>query len=153
VRTKAFITHAATTVAWSGREVCRSPPVTAAPTINFSFDRMLALTGNTGLTCSMRWCVIAGKSPAREATWRPPRRNAFQRTPEWGLVRELLKLDGVDAEVEERRLLPIASATYLFEAQPGVQPLLRPGARGSGRRTRPRSSRLASLQRLTAPTP
>ncbi len=86
----------------------------------FSFDRMLALTGNTApylLYAVVRIAGIArkggdldagGLGPAGRATLR------FSEPQEWALVRELLKLDAVIAEVEAE-LLPNRLCSYLFE--------------------------------------
>jgi len=84
----------------------------------FSFDRMLALQGNTApylLYAVVRIAGIArrGGDLAGEAA---PDAAAllFTEPQEWALVRELLKFDAVIAEVEEE-LLPNRLCTYLFE--------------------------------------
>ena len=80
----------------------------------FSFDRMLALQGNTApylLYAVVRIAGIARKGGDLAAT------NAqlqFSEPQEWALVRELLKFDAVIAEVEEE-LLPNRLCSYLFE--------------------------------------
>ncbi|MEY3930414.1 MAG: hypothetical protein RLZZ516_2124, partial [Cyanobacteriota bacterium] len=86
----------------------------------FSFDRMLALQGNTApylLYAVVRIAGIARKGgelgAAASAT---PSADGlqFSEPQEWALVRELLKFDAVIAEVEEE-LLPNRLCTYLFE--------------------------------------
>jgi arginyl-tRNA synthetase len=85
----------------------------------FSFDRMLALQGNTApylLYAVVRIAGIARKGGDLGAATRGagPETLHFSEPQEWALVRELLKLDGVIAEVEEE-LLPNRLCTYLFE--------------------------------------
>ena len=80
----------------------------------FSFDRMLALQGNTApylLYAVVRIAGIARKGGDLDATRAELQ---FSETQEWALVRELLKFDAVIAEVEEE-LLPNRLCTYLFE--------------------------------------
>jgi arginyl-tRNA synthetase len=84
----------------------------------FSFDRMLALQGNTApylLYAVVRIAGIARKGGDLEgisvAAAHPL---SFNEPQEWALVRELLKFDAVIAEVEEE-LLPNRLCTYLFE--------------------------------------
>jgi arginyl-tRNA synthetase len=79
----------------------------------FSFDRMLALSGNTApylLYAVVRIAGIArkGGEPAQAGSL------VFTEPQEWALVRELLRLDAVIAEVEEE-LLPNRLCSYLFE--------------------------------------
>jgi arginyl-tRNA synthetase len=81
----------------------------------FSFDRMLALQGNTApylLYAVVRIAGIARKGGDLEAGSNAPLQ--FSEPQEWALVRELLKFDAVIAEVEEE-LLPNRLCTYLFE--------------------------------------
>ncbi|MCP9803623.1 arginine--tRNA ligase [Cyanobium sp. T1G-Tous] len=81
----------------------------------FSFDRMLALTGNTApylLYAVVRIAGIARKGGDLGAG--AVASLTFSEAPEWALVRELLKFDGVIAEVEQE-LLPNRLCTYLFE--------------------------------------
>ncbi|QPN71099.1 arginine--tRNA ligase [Synechococcus sp. CBW1108] len=87
----------------------------------FSFDRMLALTGNTApylLYAVVRIAGIARKGGDLEAGGSGASAAAapliFTEPQEWALVRELLKLDAVIAEVEEE-LLPNRLCSYLFE--------------------------------------
>ena len=82
----------------------------------FSFDRMLALQGNTApylLYAVVRIAGIARKGGELDAA---PSADGlqFSEPQEWALVRELLKFDAVIAEVEEE-LLPNRLCTYLFE--------------------------------------
>ena len=83
----------------------------------FSFDRMLALQGNTApylLYAVVRIAGIARKGgdlAGGEAADGPL---TFTEPQEWALVRELLRFDAVIAEVEEE-LLPNRLCTYLFE--------------------------------------
>ena len=84
----------------------------------FSFDRMLALQGNTApylLYAVVRIAGIArrgGDLGAEAGPGEVPLQ--FTEPQEWALVRELLRLDAVIAEVEEE-LLPNRLCTYLFE--------------------------------------
>jgi arginyl-tRNA synthetase len=126
----------------------------------FSFDRMLALQGNTApylLYAVVRIAGIARKggdlggaeADGAEPQAAFPEALQFSEPQEWALVRELLKLDTVIAEVEQE-LLPNRLCTYLFELSQVFNrfydqvPVLKaePAAR---------SSRLA-LCRLTADT-
>jgi len=80
----------------------------------FSFDRMLALQGNTApylLYAVVRIAGIARKGGDMRAAAAVLH---FSEPQEWALVRELLKLDAVIAEVEEE-LLPNRLCSYLFE--------------------------------------
>jgi arginyl-tRNA synthetase len=126
----------------------------------FSFDRMLALTGNTApylLYAVVRIAGIArrGGALAEEAAgadggavaWPDPL--AFSEPQEWALIRELLKFDEVVVEVE-KELLPNRLCSYLFELSQVFNrfydqvPVLKAGEPA-------RSSRLA-LCRLSADT-
>jgi len=81
----------------------------------FSFDRMLALTGNTApylLYAVVRIAGIARKGGDLGAG--AVASLTFSESQEWALVRELLKFDGVIAEVEQE-LLPNRLCNYLFE--------------------------------------
>jgi arginyl-tRNA synthetase len=84
----------------------------------FSFDRMLALQGNTApylLYAVVRIAGIARKGGDLEGSSVPiDQPLSFHEPQEWALVRELLKFDAVIAEVEEE-LLPNRLCTYLFE--------------------------------------
>jgi arginyl-tRNA synthetase len=89
----------------------------------FSFDRMLALTGNTApylLYAVVRIAGIARKGGDLEGAGASGAGSAacgdlsFSEPQEWALIRELLKLDGVIAEVEAE-LLPNRLCSYLFE--------------------------------------
>ena len=80
----------------------------------FSFERMLALTGNTApylLYAVVRIAGIARKGGDLEVAGG---NLAFSEPQEWALIRELLKLDAVIAEVETE-LLPNRLCSYLFE--------------------------------------
>ena len=80
----------------------------------FSFDRMLALQGNTApylLYALVRIAGIARKGGNLDTAIDDLE---FQESYEWSLVRELLKFDEVIVEVEEE-LLPNRLCTYLFE--------------------------------------
>ncbi|TCD57844.1 arginine--tRNA ligase [Synechococcus sp. BS55D] len=84
----------------------------------FSFDRMLALQGNTApylLYAVVRIAGIARKGGDLEASAASEAGSlSFSEPQEWALVRELLKFDAVIAEVEEE-LLPNRLCSYLFE--------------------------------------
>jgi arginyl-tRNA synthetase len=119
---QAFIQHVATTV---GLAAVKYADLSQNRITNyqFSFDRMLALQGNTApylLYAVVRIAGIARKGGnleaggSEEAGSGAPAPLTFTEPQEWALVRELLKLDGVIAEVEEE-LLPNRLCTYLFE--------------------------------------
>jgi arginyl-tRNA synthetase len=115
---EAFIAQVATTV---GLAAVKYADLTTNRITNyqFSFDRMLALTGNTApylLYAVVRIAGIARKGGDLGAATRGagPETLHFSEPQEWALVRELPKLDGVIAEVEEE-LLPNRLCTYLFE--------------------------------------
>ncbi|MFM8661595.1 MAG: arginine--tRNA ligase, partial [Cyanobium sp.] len=83
----------------------------------FSFDRMLALTGNTApylLYAVVRIAGIARKGGDLADGAGASGGLSFSEPQEWALIRELLKLDGVIAEVEAE-LLPNRLCSYLFE--------------------------------------
>ncbi len=83
----------------------------------FSFDRMLALSGNTApylLYAVVRIAGIARRGGADAAGAAFPVPLVFDEPQEWALVRQLLQFDAVIAEVEEE-LLPNRLCTYLFE--------------------------------------
>ena len=80
----------------------------------FSFDRMLALQGNTApylLYAVVRIAGIARKGGDLDVS---TARLQFTEPQEWALVRELLRFDAVIAEVEQE-LLPNRLCSYLFE--------------------------------------
>ena len=109
----AFISHVATTV---GLAAVKYADLSQNRLTNyqFSFDRMLALQGNTApylLYAVVRVAGIARKSGDLGVS------NAalqFSEPQEWALVRELLKFDRVIVEVEDE-LLPNRLCSYLFE--------------------------------------
>ena len=110
----AFIQHVAHTV---GLAAVKYADLSTNRITNyqFSFDRMLALTGNTApylLYAVVRIAGIARKGGDLEAA--AAAHLTFTESQEWALVRELLKLDAVIAEVEEE-LLPNRLCSYLFE--------------------------------------
>jgi arginyl-tRNA synthetase len=84
----------------------------------FSFDRMLALQGNTAPYLLYAVVRIAGIARTRKGGDLEAGAGSeplhFAEPQEWALVRELLKFDAVIAEVEEE-LLPNRLCTYLFE--------------------------------------
>jgi arginyl-tRNA synthetase len=119
----AFIQHVATTV---GLAAVKYADLSQNRTTNyqFSFDRMLALQGNTApylLYAVVRIAGIARKGgegvvsgEAAAGSGAGPEALHFTEPQEWALARDLLKLDAVIAEVEEE-LLPNRLCTYLFE--------------------------------------
>jgi arginyl-tRNA synthetase len=166
---EAFIQHAATTV---GLAAVKYADLSQNRTTSyqFSFDRMLALQGNTApylLYAVVRIAGIArkggdGRDPGAGAAAAVPAGEGaaaavdaggaalrFSEPQEWALVRELLKFDAVIAEVEQE-LLPNRLCTYLFELSQVFNrfydqvPVLKAPAQA-------RSSRLA-LCRLSADT-
>ena len=114
---EAFIQHVATTV---GLAAVKYADLSQNRITNyqFSFDRMLALQGNTApylLYAVVRIAGIARKGGDLEAgNGGASEPLQFSEPQEWALVRELLKFDAVIAEVEEE-LLPNRLCTYLFE--------------------------------------
>jgi arginyl-tRNA synthetase len=83
----------------------------------FSFDRMLALQGNTApylLYAVVRLAGIVRRGGEAAAAEAVPNSLLFSDPLEWALVRELLRFDVVIQEVEED-LLPNRLCTYLFE--------------------------------------
>ncbi len=111
---EAFIEHVATTV---GLAAVKYADLSQNRITNyqFSFDRMLALHGNTApylLYAVVRIAGIARKGGDLDTAAIGPLQ--FNEPKEWALVRELLKFDAVVAEVEEE-LLPNRLCTYLFE--------------------------------------
>jgi arginyl-tRNA synthetase len=111
---EAFIQQVATSV---GLAAVKYADLSTNRTTNyqFSFDRMLALTGNTApylLYAVVRIAGIARKGGDLGAG--AVASLTFSEVQEWALVRELLKFDGVIAEVEHE-LLPNRLCTYLFE--------------------------------------
>jgi arginyl-tRNA synthetase len=117
-----FIRHVATTV---GLAAVKYADLSQNRTTNyqFSFDRMLALQGNTapyllyavvriaGIARKGGDVVNAGGDAEINGVFDPL---TFQEPQEWALVRHLLGFDAVIAEVEEE-LLPNRLCTYLFE--------------------------------------
>lgn len=117
---EAFITHVATTV---GLAAVKYADLSTNRNTNyqFSFDRMLALTGNTApylLYALVRIAGIARKGGVGagegDTAGNFPDPLMFSEPQEWALARQLLVLDTVIAEVEEE-LLPNRLCSYLFE--------------------------------------
>jgi len=113
---EAFIAHVATTV---GLAAVKYADLSQNRITNyqFSFDRMLALQGNTAPYLLYAVVRIAGIARKGGDLGDPGAASAtlhFSEPQEWALVRELLKFDAVIAEVEEE-LLPNRLCTYLFE--------------------------------------
>ena len=111
---EAFINEVATTV---GLAAVKYADLSTNRITNyqFSFDRMLALSGNTApylLYAVVRISGIARKGGALDAE--PPQQLIFSQPQEWALVRQLLQLDAVLQEVESD-LLPNRLCIYLFE--------------------------------------
>jgi arginyl-tRNA synthetase len=122
-----FIHHVATTV---GLAAVKYADLSSNRTTNyqFSFDRMLALQGNTApylLYAVVRIAGIArkggdaaetniqGRQPLAASTAESFSLH-FSEPQEWALVRQLLDFDAVIAAVEDE-LLPNRLCTYLFE--------------------------------------
>jgi arginyl-tRNA synthetase len=124
---EAFIHHVATTV---GLAAVKYADLSQNRTTNyqFSFDRMLALQGNTApylLYAVVRIAGIARKGGDAAETGsqgrQPPQASTsasgslhFSEPQEWALVRQLLDFDAVIAAVEDE-LLPNRLCAYLFE--------------------------------------
>jgi arginyl-tRNA synthetase len=113
---EAFIEQVATTV---GLAAVKYADLSTNRITNyqFSFDRMLALTGNTApylLYAVVRIAGIARKGGDLADGAVASGGLHFSEPQEWALIRELLRLDGVIAEVEAE-LLPNRLCSYLFE--------------------------------------
>ena len=110
---EAFIEHVATTV---GIAAVKYADLSANRITNyqFSFDRMLALSGNTAPYLLYAVVRIAGIARKGGDLGGGAEALTFSEPQEWALIRELLKLDVVLAEVEEE-LLPNRLCSYLFE--------------------------------------
>tara|TARA_B100000700_G_scaffold307320_1_gene383628 strand:- start:403 stop:2220 length:1818 start_codon:yes stop_codon:yes gene_type:complete len=80
----------------------------------FSFDKMLSLQGNTAPYLLYALVRIAGISRRGGDLNVSSKNILFNKTQEWALIRKLLQLDCVIAEVEEE-LLPNRLCGYLFE--------------------------------------
>ncbi len=80
----------------------------------FSFDRMLALSGNTAPYLLYAVVRIAGIARKGGGDGEVPSVLGFSEPQEWALVRQLLQFDAVIQEVEEE-LLPNRLCSYLFE--------------------------------------
>ncbi len=115
-----FIQHVSTTV---GIAAVKYADLSTNRITNyqFSFDRMLALSGNTApylLYAVVRIAGIARKGGDQAAedgsAFMAGEGLVFSEPQEWALIRELLKLDAVIAEVEQE-LLPNRLCSYLFE--------------------------------------
>jgi arginyl-tRNA synthetase len=114
-----FIRHVATTVGLAAVKYADLSQ-NRVTDYQFSFDRMLALQGNTApyllyalvrIAGIPRKAALEGRASAGDSRDEPLH---FSEPQEWSLVRELLKLDAVIAEVEEE-LLPNRLCAYLFE--------------------------------------
>ena len=111
--TEHFITHVAGTVGLAAVKYADLSQ-NRITSYQFSFDRMLALQGNTApylLYAVVRIAGIARKGGDLEVSTARPQ---FTEPQEWALVRELLRFDAVIAEVEQE-LLPNRLCSYLFE--------------------------------------
>ena len=113
---EAFIEQVATTV---GLAAVKYADLSTNRITNyqFSFDRMLALTGNTApylLYAVVRIAGISRKGGDLADGAVASGGLHFSEPQEWALIRELLRLDGVIAEVEAE-LLPNRLCSYLFE--------------------------------------
>ncbi len=80
----------------------------------FSFDRMLALQGNTAPYLLYSVVRIAGINRKEANHTNQLNQLEFSEVQEWRLIRELLKFDEVILEFEEE-LLPNRLCNYLFE--------------------------------------
>jgi arginyl-tRNA synthetase len=110
---EAFIQHVASTV---GHAAVKYADLSTNRITNyqFSFERMLALTGNTAPYLLYAVVRIAGIARKGGDLAGAGGELHFSEPQEWALIRELLKLDGVVAEVESE-LLPNRLCSYLFE--------------------------------------
>ncbi|MEB3200394.1 MAG: arginine--tRNA ligase [Synechococcaceae cyanobacterium] len=123
---EAFIREVATTVGLAAVKYA-DLSTNRITSYQFSFDRMLALSGNTApylLYAVVRIAGIARRGAAAApgggsdaipaALAAADDRLHFQEPQEWALIRELLRFDEVVVEVE-RELLPNRLCSYLFE--------------------------------------
>ena len=94
-----------------------SPPFTSQNRISnyqFSFDKMLSLQGNTAPYLLYALVRIAGISRKGGDLNVSSQNIQFNESQEWDLIRKLLQLDSIIAEVE-KELLPNRLCGYLFE--------------------------------------
>ncbi len=110
---EAFISEVATTV---GLAAVKYADLSTNRITNyqFSFDRMLALSGNTAPYLLYAVVRIAGIARKGGGDGDVPAVLGFSEPQEWALVRQLLQFDAVIQEVEEE-LLPNRLCSYLFE--------------------------------------
>lgn len=110
---EAFISEVATTV---GLAAVKYADLSTNRITNyqFSFDRMLALSGNTAPYLLYAVVRIAGIARKGGGDGELPAVLGFSEPQEWALVRQLLQFDAVIQEVEEE-LLPNRLCSYLFE--------------------------------------
>ena len=80
----------------------------------FSYDRMLALQGNTAPYLLYALVRIRGIARKSGELYSQTNQLVFEESLEWDLIRALLKFDDVIIEVEEE-LLPNRLCNYLFE--------------------------------------
>ncbi len=113
VEEETFITEVATTV---GLAAVKYADLSTNRITNyqFSFDRMLALSGNTAPYLLYAVVRIAGIARKGGDDGQVPEVLGFSEPQEWALVRQLLQFDAVIQEVEEE-LLPNRLCSYLFE--------------------------------------
>ena len=109
-----FIQHVATTV---GIAAVKYADLSTNRITNyqFSFERMLALNGNTApylLYAAVRIKGIARKGGSLDGA--TPNKLIFTEPQEWALARQLLQLDVIISDVEAE-LLPNRLCNYLFE--------------------------------------
>jgi len=109
-----FIQHVATTV---GIAAVKYADLSTNRITNyqFSFERMLALNGNTApylLYAAVRIKGIARKGGSLDGA--TPEKLIFTEPQEWALARQLLQLDVIISDVETE-LLPNRLCNYLFE--------------------------------------
>ena len=112
--TEDFIQHVATTV---GIAAVKYADLSTNRITNyqFSFERMLALNGNTApylLYAAVRIKGIARKGGSLDGA--TPDKLIFTEPQEWALARQLLQLDVIISDVETE-LLPNRLCNYLFE--------------------------------------
>ena len=109
-----FIQHVATTVGIAAVEYA-DLSTNRITNYQFSFERMLALNGNTApylLYAAVRIKGIARKGGSLDGA--TPDKLIFTEPQEWALARQLLQLDVIISDVETE-LLPNRLCNYLFE--------------------------------------
>ncbi len=113
VESELFIKNVSTTVGIAAVKYA-DLSVNRVTNYQFSFDRMLALQGNTAPYLLYALVRIAGLARRGGNLDTSTKDLQFNTPQEWCLIRELLKFDNTIIKIEEE-LLPSRLCTYLFE--------------------------------------